>query len=79
MAFPTAVNDQITDSVSQTNVKVLGEAPAMALASVYQTAAHSLGIAMENAAANQQNANSVAQAVTTRCVNSLFGEPKPKE
>jgi hypothetical protein len=34
---------------------------------------------MENAAANQQNANSVAQAVTTRCVNSLFGEPKPKE
>ena len=29
MAFPTAVNSQITD-VTQTNVKVLAEAPAMA-------------------------------------------------
>ena len=27
MAFPTAVNDQITDSVTQANVKVLGDAP----------------------------------------------------
>ena len=30
-AFPTAVNDQITDSITQTNVKVLGEAPAEAM------------------------------------------------
>ncbi|OWQ63588.1 glycerol-3-phosphate dehydrogenase, partial [Stenotrophomonas maltophilia] len=28
MAFPTAVNSQITDSVSQVNTKVLGDAPA---------------------------------------------------
>ena len=27
MAFPTAVNSQITDAVTQTNVKVLGDAP----------------------------------------------------
>lgn len=79
MAFPTAVNDQITDSVTQANVKVLGEAPAQAMASVYQTAAHSLGLAMENLVSNQQNANNVAQAVVTRCVSSLLGASLPKE
>ncbi len=29
MSFPTAVNNQITDAVTQSNVKVIGEAPAM--------------------------------------------------
>lgn len=37
MAFPTAVNDQITDAVTQANVKVLGDAPAQALAPIAQT------------------------------------------
>ncbi|MCO2331148.1 R body protein RebB-like protein, partial [Pseudomonas aeruginosa] len=37
MSFPTAVNDQITDAVTQSNVKVVGEAPAMALGTIYQT------------------------------------------
>ena len=31
MSFPTAVNDQITDAVTQSNVKVVGEAPACLL------------------------------------------------
>ncbi|MCE1185372.1 MAG: RebB family R body protein, partial [Rhodocyclales bacterium] len=31
MSFPTTVNDQITDAVTQANVKVLAEAPAMAM------------------------------------------------
>ncbi|HHN3531815.1 TPA: RebB family R body protein, partial [Pseudomonas aeruginosa] len=35
MSFPTAVNDQITDAVTQSNVKVVGEAPAMALGTIY--------------------------------------------
>jgi len=73
MAFPTAVNSQITDAVTQANVKVLADAPAMAMGSIYQTLAHSLGIAMENAAANQQSTNQLAQAVITRCIESLLG------
>ena len=32
MASSTAVNDQVTDSVTQTNVKVVAESPAIALA-----------------------------------------------
>jgi hypothetical protein len=71
MAIPTAVNGQITDAVTQTNVKVVGEAPALALGTVYQSLAHAAGIAMENAAANQQAANTLGQAVTAALVASL--------
>ena len=31
MALPTPVNGMITDAVTQANVKVLGDAPAMAM------------------------------------------------
>ncbi|MBE1160727.1 RebB family R body protein [Dyella acidiphila] len=71
MAFPTAVNDQITDAVTQSNVKVLGEAPAVALGQLYQSLAQASATAAQNAVTNQQNANQVALAVTTRCVQSL--------
>lgn len=73
MAFPTAVNDQITDSVTQSNVKVLAEAPAIAMGSLYQAASHSMGVAFENAVSHQQQAAILAQAVTTQCVATLFG------
>ena len=43
------VNSQITDAVTQSNVKVVAEAPAMAMGSIYQTMAHSTGILFENA------------------------------
>ena len=45
MAFPTAVNSQITDAVTQTNVKVLGDAPAMAMGNLYQATAQALALA----------------------------------
>jgi len=80
MAFPTAVNDQITDSVTQANVKVTGEAPAMALASLYQSMAQSLGIAFANAVSGQQQAAILAQAATTQGVMQLYsgrGAPAP--
>ena len=51
------VNQQITDAVTQTNVKVVAEAPAMALGNVYQTAAHSTGLMFENAVNNQNQQN----------------------
>ncbi|GAB3355770.1 RebB family R body protein [Lysobacter tyrosinilyticus] len=79
MAFPTAVNDQITDAVTQANVKVLADAPAVAMGSLYQTLAQSMGTAAQNAVAHQQNANSVALAVTTRCVNALVGGSRDRE
>jgi hypothetical protein len=73
MAFPTALNSQITDAVTQSNVKVIGEAPAVALGSLYQSLAHAAGIAGENLVTQQQNANSLSQALLSRCVQSLVG------
>jgi hypothetical protein len=72
MAFPTAVNDQITDAVTQTNVKVLAEAPAMAMGSIYQSIAHATGILFENAVYAQQQQNVIAQAATTQGVMHIY-------
>ncbi len=72
MAFPTAVNSQITDAVTQANLKVLGDAPAQAMGSLFQAVAHAASLAAQNATSNQQNGQSIAAAVTTRCVNNLL-------
>ncbi|MES2940835.1 MAG: RebB family R body protein [Pseudomonadota bacterium] len=78
MAFPTAVNSQITDAVSQANVKVLGDAPAMAMGNLYQATAQALANAAHNATTAQQQGNVIAQAVTTRCVQALLGAAAEK-
>lgn len=72
MAFPTAVNDQITDAVTQSNVKVLGEAPAMAMGLLYQATAQALANAAHNATTAQQQTNITAQAATTAGVTTLY-------
>ncbi|HKR38816.1 MAG TPA: RebB family R body protein [Paraburkholderia sp.] len=79
MAFPTSVNDQITDSVTQSNVKVIGEAPAMALGSLYQSLAHAAGVAAENLVTQQQNANNLSLAVISRCTEALLGNTPAEE
>lgn len=72
MAIPTPVNGQITDAVTQANVKVLGDAPAQAMGTVYQALAHSIGLAFENATAAQQQLNIIAQAATTQGVTQIY-------
>ncbi|MBN1210466.1 MAG: RebB family R body protein [Myxococcaceae bacterium] len=72
MAFPTAVNDQITDAVTQANVKVLGDAPAIAMGNLYQATAQALANAAHNATTSQQNANTILQASTTQGVALLY-------
>ncbi len=72
MALPTAVNDQITDSVTQANVKVLGDAPAMAMGSIFQSLAHSTGILYENAVGSQQQLAIASQASTNQGVIQIY-------
>ena len=72
MAIPTAVNDQITDAVTQANVKVLAESPAMAMGAIYQTMAHSTGILFENAVSAQQQQNTLTQATTNQGVMQIY-------
>ncbi|WP_308005816.1 RebB family R body protein [uncultured Chryseobacterium sp.] len=68
----TKVNDQITDAVTQANVKVLGEAPAMAMGNLYQAMAHSTGILFQNAVSAQNQQNILAQAATTQGVMQIY-------
>ena len=62
MAIPTFVNGQITDSVTQSELSVLGSAPAVAMGSVYQTMAHSMSILYQNAVVQMYSAGTMAGA-----------------
>lgn len=64
MAAASTVNAQITDAVTQTNVKVLGEAPAEALAVASQAMAHAIGLAMENATQTQGGMQQINNTAT---------------
>ncbi len=76
MELPTAVNDQITDSIvdaiPQANVKVLGESPAVVMGQIYQAAAHAVSVRAENALEEQQQALTEAQAATVSAVALLY-------
>ena len=72
MAFPTSVNDQITDSVTQANTEVLGTAPAVAMGNLYQATAQALSNSAHNATNSQQQSYVTAQTATTMGVTTLL-------
>jgi hypothetical protein len=72
MAFPTAVNSQITDAVTQSNLSVQGSAPATAMGNLMIATSQALSNAAHNATSAQQQANIIAQAATTACVSALL-------
>ena len=66
------VNEQVTDSITQVNTKVVGETPAMAMGNLLMSTSQALGNAAHNATIAQQQANVVWQAATVQGVNSLM-------
>ena len=72
MAFPTSVNSQITDAVTQANTKVLGDAPAIAMGNLFVATSQALANAAHNAVNTQQQSNVTSQAATTMGVATLF-------
>ncbi len=72
MSYPTSVNNQITDSVTQANVGVVANAPAIAMGNLYQATAQALANAAHNATTAQQQMNITAQAATTMGVAMLY-------
>ncbi|TQV89431.1 RebB family R body protein [Aliikangiella coralliicola] len=66
------VNPQVTDAITQTNVEVVGESPAMAMGSLYQTIGNSVAMAAANAVYAQQQANVTYQTATTMGVKALL-------
>lgn len=71
-ALPTAVNSQITDAITQANVQVLAESPAMAMGTIYQSLAHSTGILFQNAVSQQQQQYVAAQAATNQGIIHIY-------
>ena len=71
--MPDIVNPQITDAVTQSNVKILGDAPGMAMGSLYQATGQALSNAAHNGTTAGQNATTVMQATTTQGVALLYG------
>ena len=59
-----SVNAQVTDAVTQNNVKVIGESPAQALGIALQALAQSSSLAMENATSMQGGTQQVAATAT---------------
>jgi Killing trait len=72
MAFPTYVNDQVTDSVSQVNTKVVGDAPAMAMGNLFVVTGQALSNAAHNATNNQQQSYVTLQSSTMQGVSTLL-------
>ncbi|MBP0022111.1 MAG: RebB family R body protein [Cyanobacteria bacterium SBLK] len=66
------VNSQITDAVTQANVKVLAESPALSLSNLYQTISQSLSLSAQNAVTSQQQTNILHQTTTTQGVSLLY-------
>ena len=69
---PIGVNAQITDAITQTNVKVLGEAPAIAMGGLYQTIGNSVAMAAANNVYSQHQGNVTYQAASTMGVAKLL-------
>lgn len=65
------VNPQITDAITQTNVKVVAESPAQSLGLAYQALSHSTGLAMENAMQTQAGMQQIATSATSSILKMM--------
>ena len=72
MAQLVDVSSAVTDAVTQTNVKVLSEAPAMAMGSLYQAVGNTVAMATANAVSAQQQANVIFQTATTVAIDNML-------
>ena len=66
-----AVNPQVTGAIADTNVKVLGEAPAVAVAVLYETVAHSVALAMTAAEQGQEQMEKIGEAIATEAARKI--------
>ncbi len=72
------VNSQITDAVTQTNVTVVGEAPAQSMAMVYQSMAHATSLLMQNSVMAQGGMQQINSAVVASACQRIMTLPGQK-
>jgi len=66
------VSSQVTDAITQSNVKVLGEASAITMGQLYETMASSVAMAAANAAEQQQESNTQYQAAAAAAAQQIL-------
>ena len=66
------VSPQITDAITNTNVKLVGEAPAMAMGLNYLNAFHASGMMYHNMVNSQHNQLLLAQSSTTQGIIQIY-------
>jgi hypothetical protein len=64
--------DMITDSITQANTKVLGDAPAVATGNLFIATSQALSNAAHNATGNQQNSYVTMLAATSQGVSTML-------
>ncbi|WP_068002833.1 RebB family R body protein [Pseudovibrio axinellae] len=62
----------VTDAVTQTNVMVIGEAPAMAMGHIYSSLAHSTGLLFQNSVALASQSTALSQATTNQGILQIY-------
>lgn len=72
MPLLTIVNSQITDSVTQANTKVLGDAPAIAMGNFMEATSQALNNSARNAISSQASTNLTGQSAITQGVETLY-------
>ena len=72
MADTPQVDSRTTDAATRADAAVLGDFPAVAIATIYQNLAHATGLAMLNAVQQQQQAWTIQSAVTAKLVRGLL-------
>jgi hypothetical protein len=71
MTYSTAANDQVTDAVTQNNLSVLGESPAVAIANQMLATSHSLAMLAANSVSDQSHSRTVQLSSIVQSINSL--------
>ncbi len=66
------VEASIIDAVTATNVKVVAEAPAMAMGTLYQSLSHSTGILFENAVSGAKHSDMIGLAATNMGILQIY-------
>jgi hypothetical protein len=72
MSFPTIVNGQVTDAVTQVNTKAPGDSPGMAMGNFFMATTQALANAAHNATNNQPQSYIMVQAATTKGMATLY-------
>lgn len=72
MSYPTAVNSQVTDSVTQANVKILGDVPAIGTGNLVLATSQALANAAHAATSGMAELGATSRTATAAAISSLL-------